>query len=357
MPLRFHWRLVQGGEGSRLTRAKELRIRETALPDFDAQLEYCLRAEESGIDSVLVDLNFAKPDPITLSMALGTATTKLTFLVAARSGLLSPTLFTQQINTLSVLTNGRVSLNIVAGHSPLEQRSYGDFLPHGERYARTAEFLSICRALWSVRDGVDFNGTYFHVEGARLNTPFVSPGRTHPEILIGGNSEAARNLAISHGTCWMQFADTPEHVAASVSGVLKAGKDAGLRLSILGAPTRADALEAARHVVESVAGEATHQKTEGSFVQQTDSVGMKRAWDVAEREWLTPCLWTGAVRTHGATALALVGSYEEIASALIEFGQAGVSQFILSGWPKAESMLEFGRHILPLVREKERAIH
>src|SRR5437773_2048398 len=98
MPLRFHWRLVQGGEGSRLTRAKELRIRETALPDFDSQLEYCLRAEESGIDSVLVDLNFAKPDPITLSMALGTATTKLTFLIAARSGLLSPTLFTQQIN-------------------------------------------------------------------------------------------------------------------------------------------------------------------------------------------------------------------------------------------------------------------
>ena len=44
-----------------------------------------------------------------------------------------------------MLTGGRVSLNIVAGHSPDEQRYYGDFLTHDERYERTDEFLTICR--------------------------------------------------------------------------------------------------------------------------------------------------------------------------------------------------------------------
>ena len=57
----------------------------------------------------------------------------------------------QQINTLSVLTRGRVSLNIVAGHTPHEQRYYGDFLAHDERYERTDEFLTICRRFWGGR--------------------------------------------------------------------------------------------------------------------------------------------------------------------------------------------------------------
>jgi alkanesulfonate monooxygenase len=60
-------------------------------------------------------------------------------------------------------------------------------------------------------------------------------------------------------------------------------------------------------------------------------------------------LWTGLVRSHGAPAIALVGSADEIAAALIDFKLAGVSQFILSGWPKAESMQFFGEEVLPRV--------
>jgi len=56
---------------------------------------------------------------------------------------------------------------------------------------------------------------------------------------------------------------------------------------------------------------------------------------------------------HGAPAIALVGSANEIASAIIEYKNVGVSQFIMSGWPKLEEMLFFGKDVLPLVREKE----
>jgi alkanesulfonate monooxygenase len=73
-------------------------------------------------------------------------------------------------------------------------------------------------------------------------------------------------------------------------------------------------------------------------------------------EWLTPVLWTGLVRSHGAPAVALVGSPDEIADALMSFAQAGVSQFILSGWPKSDSMKFFGEEVLPRVRRMERRI-
>jgi alkanesulfonate monooxygenase len=70
---------------------------------------------------------------------------------------------------------------------------------------------------------------------------------------------------------------------------------------------------------------------------------------------LRPWLWTGLVRSHGAAGMALVGDPDELASALLEYGRAGVSQFIISGWPKLEEMQFFGEHVVPRVRAREAA--
>ena len=136
MSLKFHWRLPHGGETLGDTRAGFNRA-SLGLPDLEAQIAFCHQAEQCGIDSLLTDFGYAKPDPILLATALGLATEKIKFIVAYRSGLLSPATFVQQLNTLSALIQGRFSLNIVAGYSPQEQRAYGDFLAHDERYDRT----------------------------------------------------------------------------------------------------------------------------------------------------------------------------------------------------------------------------
>src|SRR5215216_4707277 len=173
MTLRFHWRMLLGGETSGETRATMYSRVETGLPDLQAQIAFCRSAEESGIDSLLIDFGYSKPDSILLATVLGKATEKIRFIIAYRSGLLSPALFVQQLNTLSGFINGRFSLNIVAGYSSVEQQYYGDFLPHDERYERTDEFLAICRAFWRNDAAVNFTGKYYRVEGGRLNTPFV----------------------------------------------------------------------------------------------------------------------------------------------------------------------------------------
>ncbi len=354
MELKFHWRLLQGGERSGVTRAAQADLVETALPDMKAQIDFCRAAEESGINSLLVDINFAKPDPILLGVALALATRRMKFMIAARSGLLSPALFVQQVNTFSALTRGRISLNIVAGHSPDEQRYYGDFLSHDERYARTEEFLAICHAFWKRNGGVNFEGRYFKVEDGRVNTPFVSSDRTSPEIFIGGSSAIARDLAIKSGSCWMRLADTPENLAPSIAPVLDAGKEVGLRLSLIARPTRTEALGAACHLIEGLEPALKEKQKEEEYVRRSDSESVKTTFTLAEAEWLTPTLWTGAVRYYGSPAIALVGTPEEVASAIIEYKKAGISQFIFSGWPKLDEMIYFGREILPLVREQER---
>jgi alkanesulfonate monooxygenase len=353
-PAKFHWRLLQGGERQGVTRAAQASLRETASPDLPAQIAFCAAAEQSGIDSVLVDLNVAKPDPIALATALAVSTSSLKFIIAARSGLLSPTLFTQQINTLSTLAPGRVSLNIVAGHSPSEQRGYGDFLPHDERYRRTEEFLAICHGLWARNGAVTFEGRYFRTEGARLNTPFVADTAT-PEIFVAGNSDESRQLAGKWGTCWMRLADAPASVAASIAPVLAQGRAAGLRLSVIAAPTDAEARDQAAALVAGLDGARGDHARERAFVASSDSVSIKATYDLAASEWLTSSLWTGAVRSHGAPTIALVGSSDTVAAGILEFIRAGVSHFIFSGWPKLESMIFFGRHVLPRVRDLEHA--
>jgi alkanesulfonate monooxygenase len=352
--LRFHWRLLLGGEDKGLPRGTQNVAPATSLPEPGPQADFCRAARDLGIDSLLVDFGYSKPDPVLTTAALGMAVPEIGFIVAHRSGLMSPVAFVQQFNTLSVLIGGRVSLNIVAGHSPAEQRSYGDFLDHDRRYARTDEYLAVCHALWQRGAGVDFAGEYYRVEKATVVTPFVGNGRPHPEIFIAGNSDAARRLAVARGTCWMRLGDTLENVAAVAPAARADGVEVGLRFAAIARPTRAEAVEAAHELIRGLGTGEPERSGESTFVRESDSVSMNDLHRRASEEWLSATVWAGAVRTHGAASIALVGSAEQVAEALLAYGRAGVSQFILSAWPKRESMEFFGRHVIPLVRERER---
>jgi alkanesulfonate monooxygenase len=162
---------------------------------------------------------------------------------------------------------------------------------------------------------------------------------------------------MSHGDCWMQLAEKPTTLEAAARPVLKAGKSLGLRLAIIGAATRPEALDIAFSLQAGVDSVVPDRQLEGRFVAHSDSISIKAMYNTAmTTEWLTPVLWTGLVRSHGAAAIALVGDPDAIADALIDFARVGVSQFILSGWPKAASMQFFGEHVLPRVRRMERQI-
>lgn len=352
MTLRFHWRLPQAGEDDTQSRGAGSAKRETGIPDVESLTHFCRAAEASGMDSLLVDFGWAKPDPIVLSTVLGTRTQSIRFLMAWRSGLISPTMFVQQLNTLSTLIDGRFSLNIVAGHSPQEQRGYGDFLPHDDRYARTEEFLAVCNAFWRGQQPVDFRGTHYTIEQGRVNTPFHSPMEKSPEIYIAGNSMQARDVAIRQGSCWMLMAETPEKMRPLAAPVLTAGKTVGVRLCVIARKTREEARRAARELVENAARD---QQLESSFIRNSDSNTLRARYTNAVEgdEWLTPVIWNGALRSHGPASTSLVGSAEDVAETILDYGAAGVTQFIFSGWPKLEEMLFFASDILPLVRRAE----
>jgi alkanesulfonate monooxygenase len=350
MSVRFHWSLSQVGDKFRRANAT---ADMKGLFSLETQIEFCRAAEESGIDSLLMAFGFTRPDPAVLSAALGMATKNIKFMVACRPGVISPTAFVQQINTISALTNGRVHINIVTGHSPHELRYYGDSLDHEQRYQRTDEFLGVCRAFWR-RDGeVNFEGKYYQIQNGRLNSPFVSGERKSPEIFLGGNSELAQRLAIKHANCLWRFADSPENLRSRIPEITNQGIEVGLLVSILARPTKEAAVRDADAMVRSLAAKQQFGK---EFAQKTDSTAYRSTLELAEKsdsQWLTPWLWTGAIPYLGSPAIALVGGPEEIASAILEYKQIGISQFLFMGWPDLDEMIFFGREVLPLVRHRE----
>jgi len=355
MSLRFHWMFPKGGEVAMKTAQETSRVLTTkstspaALPDMEGWTHFARSAEQAGIESVLLSFSRYEPDTMFVACAVGRATTKLKFIVAYRTGMHQPASFVQQINTLSALIGGRVALNIVAGSSTEEQRGYGDFLAHDERYARADEFLSVCNSFW--RGGeVDFDGKYFCVERGKLLTPFLAPDRSAPEVYVSGHSEQAQQLARARGSCWLRLIDTPEKLRAPVARFRERGVEVCLRLCVICRPTREEAIEAA----EALLPTDDIGRQERGILARSDSQTLKQALAVADEVgWLNRNLWAGLVPFYGSSAITLLGSPEELAEMFLEYKRIGVTQFIIAGWPKLQEMLIFGRDVLPLIRDAE----
>lgn len=317
-------------------------------PDLKGWTHFAHHAEAAGIDSVLISFSRYEPDPFLVSCALGQAVQKLKFIIAYRSGLMQPATFVQQMNTASALVQGRVSFNIVAGSSSEEQRGYGDFLSHDERYERAEEFLAVCNAFWTADQEVNFTGRHYCVEQGRLATPFIGADRRGPEIYVSGHSERSEKLAYSQGSCWLRVAETPEKLAPIVARARERGIGVCLRLCLICRPSREEAIRVGESLLPLDRDESTTTlKDDSEMYREGKSIR-------SDEYWLNRSLWTGLVPHYGPVWTTLLGTPREIADALLEYGRIGVTEFIISGWPEVETVDVFGREVLPLVRQQHK---
>ncbi len=82
-------------------------------------------------------------------------------------------------------------------------------------------------------------------------------------------------------------------------------------MCLIARSTHEEALQAALSLI----GEQDYnRKLAGGqeFFAKTDSVSFKKAYQLGSTEWLTHTLWTGAVRSQGPTAIALVGTRKKL---------------------------------------------
>lgn len=350
--LRFHWSMSAAGS---YLRARKSRSELSGVIDYQAHIDFCNQAAKYGYEHLLTAFGFHRIDPLVLATALGLHTQDVNFLVAHRPGITSPTLFAQQVNSVSNLINGRICLNLVAGHTPTEMGYYGDFLQHDDRYRRMDEFLTICRAIWEKKEAFSFKGEYYEVKDAQINIPFYSPTRQTPEIYLGGASKVAVEVAIKHASCFFTLPTSPEKFKQRTLPLLENEVEVGIICTVITRPNRQEALDHASKLLAEMDG--TERKTHQNFSKKSDSEAFNSTIKLAENEhWITPWLWTGLVPYMGAISIAIIGSYEEVAAAILECQDMGITQFLLVGYPDMEEMAHFGDGVLPLVRKAENSI-
>ncbi len=124
-----------------------------------AQLEEATRrVEAEGFDGMLVAERSGWPDVVARVAWVAHATSRLHFFAAHRIGRQSPTTTARLLQTLDVLSAGRVTMHMITGHNDADQRRDGDFVPKADRYRRAAEFLEIFTRELTATEPFDFKG-------------------------------------------------------------------------------------------------------------------------------------------------------------------------------------------------------
>ena len=132
MAIALHWFLPTAGDSRNVVPGAGGHGR-PATVEYLAQVARA--ADDLGFDAVLTPTGTWCEDAWLVTAALSQHTRRLRFLVAFRPGITNPTLAAQQAATFQRLTGGRLLINIVTGGDADEQRRFGDWLSHDERYA------------------------------------------------------------------------------------------------------------------------------------------------------------------------------------------------------------------------------
>jgi alkanesulfonate monooxygenase len=356
-----HWFLPTRGDSRDVGPATTDRGHNAAALKRRPTLQYLTAvaqaAEQSGFGAVLTPTGSGCEDAWVVCSALAAVTERLDFLVAFRPGFVLPTLAAQQAATFQRLSGGRLRLNIVTGGDPVEQRAYGDFLDHDERYARTAEFLEVLRRCWP-GDRFDFAGEHVQVEGAGLTRPLDET----PPIYLGGASHAAEEVTARWVDRYLMWGEPPAMAAPRIDRVrAKAaalGREMrfGIRLHVVSRDTEEEAWAEADRMLAGMPAHAIAAAQER--YARMDSVGQARmtslhrgaVGDGARSLEIAPNLWAGIGLVREGAATALVGSHEHVAERIAEYAAIGLDEFILSGYPHLEEAWRVGEEVLPLLR-------
>jgi len=257
--------------------------------------------------------------------------------------------------TLDNVTDGRVALHVVTGGSDAEMHREGDWLDHDTRYRRTDEYLGVMRRVWTEARPFDHAGEFYRVTAAYSDVKPVQ--QPHVPLYFGGASEAAHRIGVRHCDVYMLWGEPLAAIRDRIAGVRAAaagvGRGPGLpRFSVslrpIIAPTEAQAWAKARAILEQV------QAKQGSRgVPQPEAVGARRLVDFAQQaEVHDKRLWTpiaAAVGGQGNTT-ALVGTPEQVAEALLDYHELGVTTLLIRGFDPLNDAIEYGRELIPLVR-------
>jgi len=246
-------------------------------------------------------------------------------------------------------------VHVISGGSDSEQQRDGDFLDHDARYARTDEYLGILRRIWTEPQPFDHAGTYYRfTQGFSEVKPFQQP---HVPIYFGGASDAALAVAGKHADVYALWGESLDQVRDLTTRVRAEAAKHGrqVRFSVSFRPILAATEDAAWARAHRILDEARRLRDAAGLGAGSpqQSEGARRLLAAAERgSRVDKRLWTEIAKLTGArsNSTALVGTPEQVADALLDYYDLGVTTFLIRGFDPLEDAIDYGRELIPRVR-------
>lgn len=162
-------------------------------------VEFAVRAEEVGLDSVVVSDHFLPwrhegghaPSAMAVLPAIGERTSRIVLgtSVLTPTFRYNPAVLAQTFATMGLLFPGRVLLGVGSGEALNEIAVSGREWPEfKERFARLREAVKLMRALWSEEE-VSFEGEYYTTVGATI---YDRPEQPIPVYVAAGGPVVAK---------------------------------------------------------------------------------------------------------------------------------------------------------------------
>ena len=328
--------------------------------DPDYILDFARTHEDAGFDMVLTGYSSSTPDGFEVAGYAAAHTERLGYLIAHRPGFVAPTLAARKAATLDQLTNGRIALHIITGGNDVEQRQDGDWLDHDARYRRTDEYLSVVRRIWTEREPFDHEGEFYRLQDAYSQARCRQ--QPHVPLFFGGASDIALDVASRRADLFALWGEPRASIAQRIEDVktrvAAAGRDPSeIRFSLSARPILADTEDKAWERAEQILSrirQATAGRITPGVPTRPQSEGAWRLLRFAaegnvhdERLWMPIAAASGA---SGSTTC-LVGTPQQVADSLLAYYDLGCTAFIIRGFDPLADAAEYGRELIPLVRE------
>ena len=321
------------------------------VPDegMDASWDYvkrlAQRSEQLGYDLTLIAelfLNDIKGidapslDAWSTAAALAAVTETLELMVAVRPTFHNPAILAKQAANIDRIANGRLSLNVVSSWWKDEARRYGvRFDEHDDRYARTAEWLTVLDGAWTQRE-FSHRGAYYEVNETILEPKPLR--RPRPTIYAGGESETAKNLIATRCDAYVMHGDPPERIAAKIADMRRRREAAGLPEMEYGVAAYTIVRDSEREAKREL--ERITNVTPGS-----PGYGNYQDWIANTQLESRVTLEDYSVSNRGLRA-GLVGTPEQVAEQVQAFEDAGVGLLLLQCSPQIEEMERFSEAVI-----------
>jgi alkanesulfonate monooxygenase len=319
--------------------------------------------DDGGFDWSLIAYYSGAPDSLQLAQFVAENTERLKPIIAHRPGFQFPTQFAKGVAGVERISRGRVGIHIISGGSDQEQRREGDYTTKEQRYRRSEEFVEILRSVWYHDGPISHAGEFYTFEDFSTD---VRPQYAPIPVSIGGSSQQAYEVGGRQGDIFGLWGEPLQETAEQIAAVNAVADAAGRprpriwnSFRPIVAPTDELAWEKAHLVLERTKAALAHAAASGSqpafFGKQATNVGSVRLRALAEKgELHDRCLWTPLAKELGGqgSTTALVGSYETVAAALIDYTEIGCDLLSIRGWDVFNDAHDYARHVLPLVRQE-----